>query len=143
MAAEANKALVRRAFEIWNRAELAAVGEIVSADYARHDPATPGVRGVEGLQQLIASYHEAFPDLRLTIEDLLAEGETVAARWSGSGTHRGALMGIPPTGRQTAVSGIGLYRLAGGKIAEEWESWDALGLMQQLGAVPAPGQAPA
>jgi steroid delta-isomerase-like uncharacterized protein len=143
MSAEANKALVRRAFEIWNRADLAATGEVVGADYVRHDPATPGVRGVAGLQQLIATYHQAFPDLQLTVEELLAEGETVAARWSGTGTHRGELMGIPPTGKPTAVSGIGLYRLAGGKIAEEWESWDTLGLMQQLGAVPAPGQAPA
>jgi predicted ester cyclase len=81
-------------------------------------------------------YRAAFADFRLTIEDMIAEGETVMARWSCRGAHKGDLNGIAPTGKQFAVSGITVARVANGKIVEGWVNWDALSLMQQLGAVP-------
>jgi predicted ester cyclase len=87
-------------------------------------------------------YLAGIPDLRVTIEELVAEGDKVAVRRAYVGTHRGELLGIPPTGKQVRVSGISIFRLAGGKIAEQWELLDRLALMQQLGVLATPGQAP-
>ena len=92
--------------------------------------------GREGHKQLIAAFRAAFPDLRVAVEDLLEEGDRVALRWRAEGTHRGELMGIAPTGRRVTLTGIEILRIAGGKIAEYWQSWDRLGMYQQLGAVP-------
>jgi len=86
-------------------------------------------------------YRTAFPDLRLTIEDIIAEGETVMARWSCRGTHRGDLSGIAPTGKHFTISGVSIACFANGKMVEGWINWDALGLMQQLGVVPELGKA--
>ena len=91
----------------------------------------------------ITAWRAAFPDFRLTIEDLIAEGETVMARWSCRGTHKGDLSGIAPTGKQFTISGVSIARFANGKMAEGWVNWDALGLMQQLGVVPELGKAKA
>jgi steroid delta-isomerase-like uncharacterized protein len=88
---------------------------------------------------MVTMYRSAFPDMRVTIEDLVAEGDKVAARWSVTGTHRGELMGIPATGKRVTVTGIEINRFAGGKLVEHWESFDQLSMMQQLGVVPAPG----
>ena len=82
----------------------------------------------------------AFPDLRVTLEDDIAEGNKVVSRWRAQGTHQGELMGIAPTGNQMAITGITIDRIEEGKIVEEWENWDALGMMQQIGAVPSPEQ---
>ena len=88
-------------------------------------------------------YRAAFPDMRLTIEDIIAEGETVIARWSCRGQHTGELNGIAPTGKQFAISGVTIARFANGKMLEGYVNWDALGLMQQLGVVPELGKAKA
>ncbi len=88
-----------------------------------------------------ASYRTAFPGNQLTVEDYLAEGDTVVSRWTGRGTHKGDLMGIAPTGKQVTVTGISIQRIANGKIVEEWSNYDMLGMLQQLGVVPMPGQA--
>ena len=140
MSLEENKALVRRWVELWNAGDVSAVGEFVAPGYVRHDPNGPEVRGPEAEQRLIAMYLAAFPDLRFTLEHLVAEGDIVAARLTARGTHRGELLGIPATGRQVTLAVMDLYRLSGGKIAEQWVLIDALGLLQQLGAVPGPGQ---
>ncbi len=141
MSTEENKAIIRRwVFEVWHNHNLSAVNEFVTADYLRHDPNVPEVRGAEAAQQLVAMFLTAFPDLHFTIEDMVAEGDTVVARYTARGTHQGELLGIPSTGRQIALSAIEIYRLTDGKIAEQWTIMDALGLMQQLGAIPAPGQ---
>ncbi len=104
---------------------------------ACYDPSTPDVgRSPESEKKRATLYRTAFPDLRLTIEDIIAEGETVMARWSYRGTHKGDLSGIAPTGKQFNISGVTIARLLNGKIAEGWVNWDALGLMQQLGVVP-------
>ncbi len=135
---EANKNVVRRLFEeLWNKGNLSVADELFTPNYTHHDPSTPDFGpGPESEKKRATLYRTAFADFRLTIEDLIAEGETVMARWSCRGTHKGDLGGIAPTGKQFAISGISIARFSGGKMAEGWINWDALGLMQQLGVVP-------
>ncbi len=135
---EGNKFVIRRSFEeLWNKGNLSVADELFTPNYAHHDPSTPDVgRGPESEKKRATLYRTAFPDLRLTIEDIIAEGETVMARWSCRGTHKGDLSGLAPTGKQVTISGVSIARFTGGKMAEDWVNWDALGLMQQLGFVP-------
>ncbi len=129
MSIEENKALVRRWIELWDTSDLSEIGNFVTKDYVRHDPNTPEVRGPDAEQRLVAMYRAAFPDLRFTIEHLVAEGDMVLARLTARGTHQGELMGIAPTGKQIEVAAMELYRLTDGKIAEQWVTMDALGLL--------------
>jgi steroid delta-isomerase-like uncharacterized protein len=140
MSTEDNKALVRRVFDIVNQKNLDAADEVIAADYVYTAPGTPEMRGPEGFKQLIGGYVSAFPDLQMTILDLVAEGDKVVTRWSATGTHRGELMGIAPTGKRATVVGMVMSRCVGGKIAEEVEVFDTLGMLQQLGVVPAPAE---
>jgi steroid delta-isomerase-like uncharacterized protein len=135
---EQNKTAVRRLFdELWNKGNLPVADELIAPSYIHHDASTPDVgRGPESEKKRVTLYRNAFPDLRLTIEDTIAEGETVVARWTCRGAHRGDLNGIAPTGKQFAITGVSVMRFAGGKMVEGYVNWDALGLMQQLGAVP-------
>ena len=134
---EGNKFVFRRSFEeLWNKGNLSLADELFDPNYAHHDPSTPDVgRGPEGEKKRVALYRTAFPDLRLTIEDVIAEGQTVMARWSCRGTHKGDLSGIAPTGKQVTISGVSVARFTNGKMVEGWVNWDALGLMRQLGVV--------
>jgi steroid delta-isomerase-like uncharacterized protein len=137
---EANKALVRRfANELMNRGNLQVADEICAPNAVNHSAPPGSPAGPAGVKQMVTMYRSAFPDMRVTIEDLVAEGDKVAARWSVTGTHRGELMGIPATGKRVTVTGMEINRFAGGKLVEHWESFDQLGLMQQLGVVPTPG----
>ena len=95
---------------------------------------------LEQYKQLVTMYFSAFPDLHLTIEDQIAEGDKVVTRWTARGTHQGPFMGIPPTGKRAVVTGIAIDRFANGKFVENWNNGDDLGLLQQLGVVPVPGQ---
>jgi predicted ester cyclase len=95
---------------------------------------------LEAWRQFSGSFAEAFPDLRLTVQDIVAEGDTVAARVAFRGTHRGEFQGIPPTGKEVAFSSMEFNRVVDGKVEEHWVELDLLGLMQQLGAIPEPGQ---
>jgi steroid delta-isomerase-like uncharacterized protein len=135
---EQNKAVVRRLLEeVWNKGNLSVADELFAPNYITHDSSTPDFgRGAESEKKRASLYRSAFPDLRLTIEDMIAEGDTVMTRWSTRATHKGDLSGIAPTGKQITISGISFGRLAGGKIVEAWVNWDALGLMQQLGVIP-------
>src|SRR3712207_2339599 len=124
--AEENTVLVRRFFEeVWVKGNVAAIDEFVSADYVEH-AAVPGEQpsGFESLKGLITAYRGAFPDLKSTLEDIFAEGDKVAYRWSACGTHLGEWGGIPPTGNHVTATGITVYRIAGGKVAEGWASID-------------------
>jgi steroid delta-isomerase-like uncharacterized protein len=141
MSTEENKALVRRWVELWNSQNVAAIDEWVAPNYVRHDPNTPEVRGAEAEKQLATMFLTAFPDLHFTIEDLIAEGDKVTGRYTARGTHKGELMGIPPTNNAISLTVLEIYRIADRKIAEQWVILDALGMMQQLGVIPAPGQA--
>jgi steroid delta-isomerase-like uncharacterized protein len=141
MSAEQNKALVRRGYEdAWNKQNLALFDELLAADLVDHSvpPGIPQTR--EGSQQVATMYWKAFPDVRIDIEDQVAEGDKVVTRWTGRGTHTGELMGIAPTGKQVVVEGISIDRVVGGKIVETWGQFDQLGMLQQLGAVPVPEQ---
>jgi len=135
---EHNKAIVRRLFtELWNHGNLSVAGEIFAPNYSHHDSSTPDFGlGPDSEKRRLALYRGAFPDLHLTIEDVIAEGETVMTRWSCRGTHKGDFNGIAPTGKQFTISGVTVARVSNGKIAEGYVNWDALGLMQQLGVVP-------
>jgi steroid delta-isomerase-like uncharacterized protein len=134
---EHNKAIVRRLVEeLWNKGNLSVADELFAPNYEHHDASTLDFgRGPESEKKRATLYRTAFPDIRLTIEDIIAEGETVMTRWSCRGTHKGDLSGIAPTGKQINISGVTIARLANGKLAEGWVNWDALGLMQQLGVV--------
>jgi steroid delta-isomerase-like uncharacterized protein len=140
---EQNKTMVRRLFdELWNKGNLPVADELIAPTYTHHDASTPDVgRGPESEKKRVTLYRTAFADMRLTIEDLIAEGETVVARWTCRGAHKGDLNGIAPTEKQIAISGVSVVRFTGGKMVEGWINWDALGLMQQLGVVPELGKA--
>src|SRR5215208_2186107 len=138
---EENKAIARRWADIWNQGNLDLVDEIYAPDYVNHDLTMPDdVRGVEGVREFYSKYLNTFSDAEITIEDQLAEGDKVVTRWTARGTHTGELMGVPPSGNRVEVAGITISRIEGGKVAEEWDSYDALGLMQQIGAIPEPGE---
>ena len=143
MSPEENKAVVRRFVEeVFNQSNLAAVDRFLAAEY-RDANALPGQEpGREGAKRAFSLYQEVFPDLRYTIEEMIAEGDTVVTRVTFRGTHRGAFLGIPPTNRQVSVPAVHITRLVEGTIREHWSLMDDLGLMQQLGvvaAVPTPG----
>jgi steroid delta-isomerase-like uncharacterized protein len=134
---EENKALARRWAEILNEGNFDVVEEIYAPDYVSHDPTMPeDVRGVDGAREFYSMYSNAFPDAEITIEEQVAEGDTVATRWTGRGTHQGELMGVPPSGNRVEVMGVTISRIEGDKIVEEWDIYDALGMMQAIGAVP-------
>ncbi len=133
-----NKATARRVFEeVWNARSLPVADEILARDCALDDSATPGLpKGPGGLRQIVQLYTGAFPDLRFTITEQVAEGDYVVTRFQATGTHDGDLAGIAPTHRRITVSGMVLDRIVAGKIRSSRANWDALGLMQQIGAVP-------
>jgi steroid delta-isomerase-like uncharacterized protein len=141
MSIEQNKDLAHRYLEMINRGHLAALDEVLSPDYLYHVPGNPKPLNRAQHLQFVTMFYSAFPDLSHTIEDQIAEGDKVVTRATDRGTHRGELMGIPPTGKQFSVTGINIIRIERGKIVEEWVSFDMLGLLQQIGAVPASGQA--
>lgn len=141
MPVEENKALYRRWFEeVVTGRNLALADELLASDYVLHFPGMPEPVDGEGHKQLLGMFHQGFPDWRETIDDVVAEGDRVVIRVTGSGTHRGEFQGIPPTGRQVAATGVGIGRIENGRIAETWAAYDALGMMQQLGVIPGPGQ---
>ena len=132
------KAISRQVLDIFNTGELDAADDLIAADFVGHDPALPEpLRGVDAFKMQVAGYRAAFSDLQFTVEEQVAEGDRVVTRWTATGTHDGDLLGIAPTGTMGTTTGISINRVADGKVAEDWTNWDALGLMQQLGAVPA------
>jgi len=141
MSIEDNKVAVKRFLEeVFNKRNPAYV-DASCAPTIIHHGLTPGLTGIEGTKRAAGMYLAAFPDLHFTFEDLIAEGDKVVVRWTSRGTQQGDLMGIPPTGKQFSTTGIEIYRFEDSKIVEHWLESDALGMLQQLGAVPTPGQA--
>lgn len=132
-----NKKIVRRALEEpWS--DLSVLDEVIDSGYIGYDPAQPEpLRGPQGAKENIEQYRSAFEGAQITVKEQIAEGDYVASRWEGRGRHTGELMGISPTGKDITVSGQTISRLAGGKIVEEYTNWDTLGMLQQIGAVPA------
>jgi steroid delta-isomerase-like uncharacterized protein len=136
-----NKTIARRFNEeVWGRGDQAVLEELLDPDFVDHD-ALPGQDpGREGHKQILAAFHSAFPDLNVTTEDIVNEGEKVVSRWTARGTHNGELLGIAPTGNGVTIKGIDVLRVAEGRIVERWSQFNSLEMMQQLGAVPTPEQ---
>lgn len=141
MSTEANKALAQRFVESVNAGHLEWLDEIYDSDYVHHDANLPPdvQRGRENWKRGFAPFYVAFPDLQATAEDVIAEGDRVVTRLTWNGTHKGDLMGVPPSGRAVNFSMIQIQRIANGKIVEGWVTFDALTMMQQIGAIPTPG----
>ena len=140
MTSEQMKTLARRYYdEVWCKGNPAFVDEMFAEDYANYDPSTPGVclKGREAFKALMKSYRDSFPDLRFDVDDVLVEGDRAVITWRASGTHKGALMGIPPTGKSGGnVQGMTITRFRNGRIVEDRAVWDTLGLLRQLGVIP-------
>jgi steroid delta-isomerase-like uncharacterized protein len=133
---EGNKDLARRSWEFVSQRNPDALEEVYSADSVLHEP-DQDLQGLEEVKQYLSMYISAFPDLNVTVEDVIAEGEQVVTRWTIRGTHQGEIEEFgPPTGKQIELEGITIHRIEDGKIAEEWERFDNLSIMQQLGLVP-------
>ncbi len=145
MSAEENKAAARRFFvDAFSEGKLEAMDEVVAPDAVAHDPGNPQYTGgPESAKEVVSMYRSAFPDLHFTVEDQIAEGDTVVTRWTGRGTHEGDLPSVPATGRRPTVSGITIDRFEDGKVVESWTNWDTLGMLQQLGVAPSPEAAEA
>jgi len=134
---EANKLIVRRYVdELWNRGDLATADAIMAADFIEHVPSPGQEPGREGYKQYIVQFRNAFPDMQFVVEDLIAEGDKVVLRWSGQGTHKAELAGIPATGKMVTLTGIDIFRFADGQVVERWGERDVLSLMRQLGVIP-------
>jgi len=141
MLSETNKAVSRRFFEeVFAKGKLNVLDEIITKDHVNSGPGSlPELpTGPEGAKQLVTVYRNAFPDLRFTIDEQIAEGDKVVTRWTADGTHQGELAGLPPTNKTSTVTGIVVDRIANGKIAESWGIFDQFGMMQQLGVIPTP-----
>ena len=140
MSTEQNKAIVRRVFEEGiNKSDTRVLFDVISPTYVNHDMPAPAP-GPEGLAQVVGMFQQAFPDFQVTIESVVAEGDLVASRGYFTGTHQGDFMGIPATGRAIKAGYQDVWRIENGKCEENWVILDMMGLMQQLGVIPAPGQ---
>jgi len=140
---EENKTIVLRSYEeVINTGDFDRADELFSADVVEHE-VVPGLEqppGLEGFKQFFSMLRRAFPDLRMDVQDTIAEGDKVVARVEVHGTHQGEFMGMPPSDNRIEVTAVDIFRLEDGKIAEHWGNFDNLGMMQQLGAIPPPGQ---
>jgi len=143
MSAKEIKALMRRLVAESNKGEaaaMAAIDELYAPDFVYHSGPGEDVRGLKDNKQSTSDFYSAFPDIHSTIDDMIVEGDKVATRGTMTGTHKGEFMGIPPTNKKVTVWAFSIDRVAGGKIVEEWGTYDTLGLMKQLGLAPTPGK---
>jgi steroid delta-isomerase-like uncharacterized protein len=131
-----SKAVRRRYHDAWNAGDVAALDSIMAPGVVNHSPLPGQAEGVEGFKQALGWMRSGVPDLAITIESQIAEGDMVATRWVGTGTHAGVLMGVPATGRPVTVSGIDICRIVDGRIAEYWQELDSLSMLRQIGAIP-------
>lgn len=139
----ANEAVVRRFVEeVLNAHDAIAADEILAPDHILHYMLLPEpMVGAKNWEQAMSGYFSAFPDMIVTIDDIISQGDRVAARWTATATHTGPLMGIPPSGNRVTWIGMGVYKIVDGKIVEQWGIDDALGLMQKIGGIPSGAQA--
>jgi steroid delta-isomerase-like uncharacterized protein len=135
---DANKTSIRRLYEeAVNKGNFNVVDETLATDYVYREPTAGEKRGRAGYREIVTMYRTAFPDTKFTIEEQIAEGDKVVTRWSATATHRGELFGTPPTGKHINVQGVFVSRFERGKVVEETHIYDALGMLRQLGVVPA------
>jgi steroid delta-isomerase-like uncharacterized protein len=139
---EENKALVRRFFEEFvTKGDESLVDELIAGDFVDHNPQGPNIApGREGVKQVFSGRRSAFPDAAVTVDDQVAEGDKVVSRLTITGTNQGEFMGIPATGKSFSMGAVAIFRIEDGKIVERWGETDFMGMMQQLGVVPGPGE---
>ena len=137
MSADDNKNLNLRWIQAFNERDWPAEAGCRTSDYVAHMQGAPGILDSQGWAGFMGIFATAFPDGQIAVEGSISEGDTVASRWIMTGTHRGDFMGVPPTGREITMKGIDFSRVVDGKIAEHWAQFDAIGVMQQIGAIPA------
>jgi len=133
-----NKTIRRLYHDAWNAGDAASLDSIMAPDVINHSPLPGQAAGVDGFKQALQWMRGGVPDLTITIESQIAEGDMVATRWTGTGTQTGTLMGVPPTGKRVTVSGIDICRIADERIVEYWQELDTLSMLQQIGAIPLP-----
>jgi steroid delta-isomerase-like uncharacterized protein len=132
---EANKTVIRRLIDdFWNKQNFSIVDELCTPEMIYQNDGASLRR--QEVKALFVQIRTAFPDMRISIDDLVAEGDKVAVRWTSYGTHQGELLGIPATNRQMTMTGLTIYRIAGGRVVEAWSNADSLGVLRQLGVVP-------
>jgi steroid delta-isomerase-like uncharacterized protein len=131
---EGKRLYMRLATEVLNGKNLDVVDELIARDFVEHVAGEARRTGAEGFKAARRRRNAVFPDWSVRVDDLIAEGDKVVVRATGSGTHRGEFMGIPPTGRRISVTWIAIYRVKDGKLAEHWQNIDELGMLKQLGA---------
>ncbi len=137
MSSEANEMVIWYMLHAIQKGSSAEVENFIAPNWVNHDPALPPMRGIVGARQLIGLW-SGLSDLKVEVEDSLCMGERVAMRFRISGTHSGMLMGIAPSGNKVSISATGIFRVVDGKVTDNWVNFDALGLLQQLGALPLP-----
>ena len=141
MTIEENKALVRRFVdEVQSAGNIDAIDELCSPEFVNHSAPSGMPQNREGVKQVTAMFRQAFPDSYFTVEDMIAEGDKVATHKTFHGTHEGEFMGMPPTGRRVSMELIDIVRISEGRVVEHWSMGDNLGMMQQLGVIPRPGE---
>jgi steroid delta-isomerase-like uncharacterized protein len=129
--------------DLFTKGDLTAVDRYLDPNFINHDPPLPGsAAGGEGMRQASEVFRQAFPDWRSDVQQMIAEGDLVAEHFVAHGTHRGSVMGEPPTGQHVVLRGINIFRMTGDKIIERWGRLDDLGMLQQLGLVPGPATTP-
>ena len=142
MSSEESKVIVRRFWGVWEEGNIDLVDELLAPDYVNHSPATPDQpTDPEGIKAVVGMFRGAMPDLRVIIEDMIAEGDKVVVRYTLEGTHAGELFGVPPTGHRLSIKSISVERVSDGKIREHWRITDSLDMMQQLGVISMPEHA--
>lgn len=137
-----NKKALRRFYdEAFSKGKLSVVDELTDRNFVDHEPPPPGFKsGIEGLKQVIAAMRTGFPDMAIAVNDMVSRGDKVWALATFTGTHKGSFMDIPPTGKRVSFEAVDIVRFSGGKAVEHWGVTDNVGLLTQLGAIPAPGQ---
>jgi len=139
MSAEESKAIMRRFWEVWEEGDIDLLDKLLAPDYVNHTLAALDLPpGPEGVKEVVSMFRSGMPDLRVVIEDMIAEGDRVATRYALEGTHWGDLFSVAPTGRHLSIKSMTIERLSGGKIVEHWRVTDELDMMRQLGAIMAP-----
>jgi steroid delta-isomerase-like uncharacterized protein len=137
--AQENSALIRRWFDqVWNLGRMEAIDEMASPDVIGHGQAQHATDvGLEEFRTFAKDLRRAFPDMKVTIDHTIEQGDQVVARWTATMTHKGEFLGFAPSGKKATITGTSIQRISGGKIVEGWDNWDQLGLLVQIGAVPA------
>ena len=143
MSEEKSKAIMSRFWEVWEQGDIDRLDELLAPDYVNHTLAAPDLPpGPEGVKEVVSMFRSGIPDLRVVIEDMIAEDDRVATRYALEGTHGGDLFGVAPTGRHLSIKSMTVERLSGGKIVEHWRVTDELDMMRQLGAIGEPEDNP-